>query len=60
MLLFFLNYFDLYLLNPVAIAKMFNPIEELVIQVVISSKQEKAATEIYPVIVEAKIRKCSK
>ena len=38
---------------------MFNPIAELVIPIGIPIKEEKVETEIHPVIVEAKIRKCT-
>ena len=50
---------DLYLLIPAVIAQVFNPLRELVIPIRIKSKEVKAKIEIYPVIVEAKIRKCS-
>ena len=54
---FFLN-IDLYVI-PAAIAEIFNPIAELVILMGIPSKETKEDIEIHPVIVEAKIRKCS-
>ena len=54
---FFLN-IDLYFI-PAAIAEIFNPIAELVILMGIPSKETKEDIEIHPVIVEAKIRKCS-
>ena len=38
---------------------MFNPIAELVISIGIPSKEAKSEIEIHPVIVDAKIRKCS-
>ena len=38
---------------------MFNPIAELVIPIAIPTKEAKAEIEIYPVIVEPKIRECS-
>ena len=41
------------------IAQIFNPIAELVISIGIPIKEVKAEIEINPVIVEAKIRKCS-
>ena len=55
---YFSNYWiiDLYFIIP--IAKIFNPIAELVIPRGIPSKESKSEIEIYPVIVEAKIRKC--
>ena len=49
----------LYFLIPAAIAKMFNPVAELVTSIGIPSKDAKAEIEIHPVIVEAKTRKCS-
>ena len=51
-MLLFLN------LIPAVIAQIFNPIAELVIPIGIPIK-EKAETDIHPVIVETKIRKCS-
>ena len=50
---------DLYILIPAVIAQIFNPIAELVTPIEISSKEAKAEIEIYPAIVEAKIRKSS-
>ena len=44
---------------PAAITQIFNPIAELVIPIGISIKQAKAEMETHPVVVEAKIRKCS-
>ena len=41
------------------IAHIFNPIAELVIPIGIPIKEVKAEIEIHPVILEAKIRKCS-
>ena len=41
------------------IAQIFNPIAELVIPIGIPIKEVKEEIEIYTVIVEAKIRKCS-
>ena len=58
LLLFFLI-IDLQFLTPVSITQIFNPIAELVILIVIPSKEAKAEIEIHPVIAEAKIRKCS-
>ena len=48
----------IFLISPV-ITQMFNLIAELAIAIVIPSKEAKAAIEIRPVIVEAKIRKSS-
>ena len=56
---FFFLIIDLYFLIPVAIAQIFNPIAELVIPIGIPSKKSEAQIEIYSVIVETKIRKCS-
>ena len=41
------------------IAKIFNPIAELVIPIGITTKEAKAEMETDPVIIEAKIRKFS-
>ena len=46
-------------LIPALIAQSFNLIAELVFSTEIPNKEDKAKFEIYPVIVEAKIRKCS-
>ena len=46
-------------LIPSLIAQSFNLIVELVFSTEIPNKEDKAKLEIYPVIVEAKIRKCS-
>ena len=54
----FLNYW-LNLLIPAFIPQIFNPIAELAIPIGISSEEAKVETETQPVIVEAKIRKCS-
>ena len=51
---------DLYFLIPEVIVQIFNPIAGLVIPIGIPSKQAKAEIETHPVVVEAKIRKCSK
>ena len=56
--LFFLT-IDLCFLILEAIAHIFNPIEKLVILIRIPNKEVKARIDIDPVIVEAKIRKCS-
>ena len=50
---------DLYFLISAVIAQIFNPIAELVIPIGIPIKEAKAEMETHPVIVEAKIRKCS-
>ena len=42
-----------------AITQVFNPISELVIPKGIPGKEAKVEIEIYPVIAEAKIEKCS-
>ena len=57
-LIFFLI-IDLNLLIPAAIAQIFNPIAELLIPIGIPNKEAKAEIKIHPIIVEAKIRKCS-
>ena len=57
-LIFFLI-IDLNLLIPAAIAQIFNPIAELLIPIWIPNKEAKAEIKIHPIIVEAKIRKCS-
>ena len=56
---FFFLIIDLYFLIPTVIAQIFNPIEELVIPIGIPTKEAKAEMETHPVIVQAKIRKCS-
>ena len=50
---------NLYLLITAIIAQIFNPIAELVILTGIAIKEAKAEVEIQPVILEAKIRRCS-
>ena len=57
MLFFFFLIINLYYLIPAVIAQIFNPIAELVIPIGMPTKEAKAEIEIYPVIVEAKIRK---
>ena len=59
MLLFFFLIIDLYFLILAATAQIVNLIAELVIPIGIPSKKTKSEIEIYPKIVEAKIRKCS-
>ena len=56
---FFSLIIDLYFLIPAAIAQIFNPIAELLIPIGIPSKEANGEIEIYSVIVEAIIRKCS-
>ena len=56
---FFFLIIDLYFLTPTVIAQIFNPIKELVIPIGIPTKEAKAEMETHPVIVQAKIRKCS-
>ena len=56
---FFFLIIHLYFLIDAVIVPIFNPIAELVIPIGIPSKEAKAEIEIHPVIVEAKIRKCS-
>ena len=56
---FFFLIIDLECLIPAAIAQIFNRITELVIPIGIPSKEANAEIEIHPVIVEAKIKKCS-
>ena len=55
---FFFLIINLYFLIPATIAQIFNPTAELVIPIGVRSKEEKAETEIHPVIVENKRRKC--
>ena len=59
MLLFLFLIIDLYLLIPAVVAQIFNSIAELVNSIGVPIKEAKAEFEIHPVIVEAKIRKCS-
>ena len=56
---FFFLIIDLYFLIHAAIVQIFNPIAELIIPIVIQTKEAKAEMETPPVIVEHKIRKCS-
>ena len=56
---FFFLIIDLHFLIPAVIAKMFNPIAELVIPIGIPSKEAKAEIEIHAVTAEAKIKKWS-
>ena len=54
---FFFNYCLIVLIATV-IARIFNPIAELVISIGIPIKEAKVEMEAHPVIVEPKIRKC--
>ena len=56
---FFFLIIDLYFLIPAVIAQIFNHVVELVVPTGIQIEEAKAETEIHPVVVEAKIRKCS-
>ena len=56
---FFFLIIDLYFVIPAAVAQIFNLNAELLTPLGIPSKDEKAEVEIHPIIVEAKIRKCS-
>ena len=56
---FFFLIIDLYFLIPEVIAQIFNQIAELLILLGILTKEQKVEMETHPVIVEAKIRKCS-
>ena len=56
---FFFVIIDLYFLIPAVTAQIFNPNAELVISIGIPSEEAKAEIEIHPIIVEAKVRKCS-
>ena len=52
-------FIDLYFLILAIIAQVFNPVTELVIPIGISTKEAEAEMETRPVVVKAKIRKCS-
>ena len=56
---FFFLIIDFSFLIPAVIEQTFNPTAELVIPIQILIKEPKSEIEIYPVIAEAKIRKCS-
>ena len=56
---FFFLIIDLYFLIAAVVAQIFNPIAEIIIAIGIPTKEAKSEIEIHPVIVEAKIRKCS-
>ena len=59
MVLFLFLNFWLILFNTAVIAPIFNPIVDFVIPIGTPSKEAKAEFEVHPVIVEAKMRKCS-
>ena len=59
MLLFLFLIIDLYFLIVAVITQIFNPFAKLVIPIGILTKEAEVETETYPVIAEAKIRKCS-
>ena len=59
LLIFLFLIINLYFLITAIIAQIFNPIAELVILIGIAIKEAKAEVEIQPVILEAKIRRCS-
>ena len=56
---FFLLVIDLHILIAAVIAQIFNQIADLVIPIGIPTEEAKAEMETHPVIVEAKIRRCS-
>ena len=56
---FFFLLADLYFLNHVVIAQMFNPITELVMSTGIPTKEAKADMETLPITVEIKMSQCS-
>ena len=58
MLLFFLI-IDLYFLIPTDITQIFNPIAELIIPIVMPTKEQKEEMEMHPVTVEFRISRCS-
>ena len=51
---------DLYFLIPAVIAKLSNPVAELLIPIRIPTKEAKAETERHTVTVETKLSKCFK
>ena len=51
--------FELYFSIPAPVAQIFNPIAELLICIGTPVKEVKVEKEKHPVIIEAKIRKCS-
>ena len=59
LLIFLFLIINLYFLITAIIAQIFNTIAELVILTGIAIKEAKAEVEIQPVILEAKIRRCS-
>ena len=56
---FFFWIIDLHFLIPAVLIQIFDPIAELAVPIGIPSKYVRAEIEIYPVLAEAKIRKCS-
>ena len=56
---FFFVITDLYLFIPAVIEQIFNPTAEFVIPIGIPIKEAKAEMKTHPIIVDAKIRKCS-
>ena len=58
MLLFFLI-IDLHFLIPTDITQIFNPIAELIIPIVMPTKEEQEEMEMHQVTVEFRIRRCS-
>ena len=56
---FFFLIIDFYILIPSVIAKSFNYIADLIIPMRIPIKVAQPENELHPVILEAKIRKCS-
>ena len=56
---FFFLIIDLYFLIPATITQIFKPVAKLVIYIGTRSKEANDEIDIYPVIAEAKIRKCS-
>ena len=55
---FFFLIIDWYFWIPAVYEQMFNPITELIIPIGTPNKEAKGETEIHPLIVESKIRKC--
>ena len=59
MLPFLFLIIDLYILISAVVAQIFYPIAEVAIPILTPNKEVKAEIEMHPVIIEAKIRKCS-
>ena len=59
MFLFFFLIIHVYLLISAVIARIFNPIAELVFPTGIPTQEAKVEIDIHPVTTEAKIRTCS-